>query len=238
MALVDPELNKKRVISLLLAAAVILCLLLHRPPHKTVAVGNSAVEPDTVAGPVYVHPVISPYDSLFRAHSDTIFDWRLLAAIAFVESGFDTTLVSNRGAFGLMQVMPSTYKGMINRLGITDTDSINNYLNIYAAKQQLADMNSLFSFIGAEERINFILGSYNSGHGHILDAMRIARKQGVNRYVWSNIEQVFKTMSQEEVYTDSICRNGRFDGTETINFVRKVKRKYREYCQLDSIPVS
>ena len=37
-------------------------------------------------------------------------DWRLLAALAYVESGFDVTALSSAGAMGLMQVLPETWR--------------------------------------------------------------------------------------------------------------------------------
>lgn len=182
--------------------------------------------------------VLSPFDSLFKEYSDSVFDWKLLAAIACVESGFDSSLVSGRGAFGLMQMMPSTYRQMLSRIGISDTDTVSNALNVYAAVQQLNDMDRLFGFIGKEERLNYVLAGYNCGHGHVFDAMRIARKNGINRYLWKNIEDVFTIMSDEEVYMDTLtCRYGRFEGVETSAYVRKVKNKYDEYCRLDSASV-
>ena len=55
---------------------------------------------------------ISPYDSLFQAHSDSLsWDWKLLAAVAFKESSFDTAAVSYMGAGGLMQMMPDQIGG-------------------------------------------------------------------------------------------------------------------------------
>ena len=223
-----PELTRKRVASLLIAAAVIVLLFVWRGfrPGKE--------PPEQVGEPGLV---ISPYDSIFKEYADTLFDWKLLAAIACVESEFDTAKVSQRGAFGLMQVMPSTYRYMIARKGLTeaDSDSVSTSLNVYAAVQQLSDMNEMFGFINPEERLNFILGSYNCGHGHVFDAMRIARREGINRYLWSNIEDVIRMMDREEVYSDSICRYGRFNGDETIGFVRKVRSVYRKYCEMDTL---
>lgn len=181
---------------------------------------------------------ISPFDDLLRECSDSLFDWKLLSAIAYVESGFDTSLVSPRGASGLMQVMPATYRGYLMKNGLDDTDSISTRQNVLAAKQHLSDMNEQFGFINEKERIKFILGSYNCGAGHVFDAMRIARKNGINRYVWDNIEQIMSTMSEDSVYSDTtVCHLGRFDGTETIMYVRKVMKKYREYQELDSLSV-
>lgn len=223
-----PELTRKRVISLIVSAVIIVVLFSTRTCRRQESEETEVAVPDTAA------LVISPYDSIFKAYADSMFDWKLLAAIAYVESKFDTSSVSNRGAFGLMQVMPSTYSHMVSRLGV-DSDSVTTSLNVYAAVQQLSDMNEQFSFINPSERINYILASYNSGHGHIFDAMRIARKNGINRYVWTNIEDVILTMSDEEVYSDSVCLFGCFKGTETLQFVRKVRRKYQEYCELDTI---
>ncbi len=223
-----PELTRKRVISLLVSAAVIVALFTVKTcgGKKT----DMEIAPEPVPG-----LVISQYDSIFKAHSDSLFDWRLLAAIAYTESRFDTSLVSVRGAFGLMQVMPATYSNMVSRMGV-DSDSVSTSLNVYAAVQHLRDMNEQFHFINPSERLNFILGAYNCGAGRVFDAMRIARKNGINRYVWSNIEEVMATMSDEAVYSDStVCRFGRFNSGETVRYVRNVRKKYQEYCALDTL---
>ena len=50
---------------------------------------------------------ISAYDSIFQTYADTIgWDWKMLAAIAYVESKVDTGAVSAVGARGRMQMMP------------------------------------------------------------------------------------------------------------------------------------
>lgn len=229
---VGPELNRKRIVSLAVAASVILTLFI----LKSAIYRNPGleIEEERVASDSLV---LSEFDDLFKEHSDSLLDWKLLAAIASVESEFDTTKVSPRGAFGLMQVMPATYRQMLLRIGIADSDSVSNWLNVYAAAQQLSDMNESFHFINPEERLNYILGSYNCGAGHVFDAMRIARENGVNRYLWSNVVEIMKTMNGEVEYPDSICRCGNFDATETISYVRKVRRRYREYCEMDTFDV-
>lgn len=223
-----PELTKKRVAALLIAAAVIVLLFSLRTCRE--ANVEKPVDDDVP------ELVISQFDSLFREYADTVVDWKLLAAIACVESEFDTSKVSSKGAFGLMQVMPSTYRDMVGRIGV-DSDSVSTELNIYAAVQQLSDMNSLFLFINPSERINYVLGAYNCGHGHVFDAMRIARSTGVNRYRWSNIEDVMSTMSEDnELCSDTtVCRYGTFNWQETVGFVRKVMNRYQEYCRMDSL---
>ncbi|MDE6638258.1 MAG: lytic transglycosylase F, partial [Muribaculaceae bacterium] len=52
---------------------------------------------------------ISPYDQIFKAAGKKSgLDWRLIAAIAYVESHFDADVTSWAGALGIMQVMPRT----------------------------------------------------------------------------------------------------------------------------------
>lgn len=170
---------------------------------------------------------ISPYDSLFRVYADTVgWDWKMLAAVAYVESKFDTAAVSNVGAQGLMQIMPITARAM----GIPEGMESNPAESVRAATHYFAYLSRLFRRVPEGERTNFVLAAYNAGFGHIHDAMRLAHKYGKNRHVWNdNVETYLRHLNDSVYYTDSLCRNGRFIGTETILFVRKVQHKYSEY---------
>lgn len=185
-------------------------------------------EPDTlqveVASPVFR---ISPYDSIFRIYADTVgWDWKMLAAVAYVESKFDTAAVSSVGARGLMQIMPQTARAM----GIPEGMEHNPEESVRAAAEYFAYLSHLFRYVPVNERANFVLASYNAGFGHIQDAMRLADKYGKNRYVWNdNVESYLRLKNDSVYFTDSLCRNGRFSGIETTLFVRKVQHKYGEY---------
>lgn len=219
------ELTKKRVIELLVAAAVILTLFTLK--YRGVFDRKVAKEPEKEE-----FVTLSPYDEIFRQYADSVYDWKLLAAIAYVETKYDSSLVSPMGATGIMQIMPPTYLGIAKELGI-DPDSMCTEYDVMVAAEHLHILDEAFSFINQRERINFVLGSYNGGQAHIFDAMRIARRDGINRYNWKSLEPVLMSLNDESVYTDSICRNGKFDATETIGYVRKVQKKYSEYRQLD-----
>ena len=186
------------------------------------------VETDTVMVDSVVPTFrISPYDSLFRTYADTIgWDWKMLAAVAYVESKFDTAAVSAVGAQGLMQMMPQTARAM----GIPEGMEQNPAESVRAATDYFIYLSHLFRRVPESERINFVLASYNAGFGHIHDAMRLAHKYGKNRYVWNdNVETYLRLKNDSIYYTDSLCRNGRFSGTETVLFVRRVQYKYGEY---------
>lgn len=223
--------NVKKILVLLLTAALILVLFLTRTRHQT-PVPEPEIEEETVEAPEQFL-YISPFDSLFRLYADSVCDWKMLAAIAYVESKFDTTARSYRGAQGLMQIMPSTYRHLLARMGVSDTMKQNVELDVMVAVHYLDELSEMFNFINEKERINYILGSYNGGSNHIFDAMRIARKKGINRYSWSSLTPVLASLSDPEVYNDSVCQYGAFDASETLNYVRRVTRKYNEYKSKD-----
>jgi len=80
------------------------------------------------------------------------------------------------------------------------------------------------------ERLKFVLAAYNAGLGHIYDAMALAEKYGKNKLVWyDNVETFILLKSNEEYFTDPVCKNGYFRGTETYNFVREITARYEIY---------
>ena len=222
-----PEMNAKKLIILLSAAALILILFLTRTCKQDPVADMPAEEEAEVVPQQFVY--ISPFDSIFRLYADSVCDWKMLAAIAYVESKFDTTARSHRGAQGLMQIIPSTYHHLLAKMGVSDTMAQSVELDIRVAVKYIDDLGDLFNFINEKERMNYILGSYNGGSNHIFDAMRIARKKGINRYNWNSLSPVLASLSDPEVYNDSVCQFGAFDATETLNYVRRVNRKYNEY---------
>lgn len=222
-----PEMNIRKLLVLLLTAALILTLFLTRTCKQDL-VADAPTDEEVQQKPQdYVY--ISPFDSLFRLYADSVCDWKMLAAIAYVESKFDTTARSHRGAQGLMQIMPSTYHHILAKMGVADTMAQSVELDIRVAVKYIDDLGDLFGFINDKERINYILGSYNGGSNHIFDAMRVARKKGINRYNWRSLSPLLASLSDPEVYNDSVCQFGPFDATETLNYVRRVNRKYNEY---------
>jgi len=173
---------------------------------------------------------ISHYDDLFKKYAPEIgWDWRLLASLAYNESNFDTTAVSWAGAQGLMQLMPSTARAM----GVPLGKEQNAEESVKAAVKYLGQTTRSFAKLPEEERIKFVLAAYNSGIGHIFDAIALAKKHGKNPTVWyDNVEACLLWKSNEEYFTDSVCRHGYFRGTETYNFVRDITRRFERYKEL------
>lgn len=170
---------------------------------------------------------ISHFDNLFKKYAAEInWDWRLLASLAYTESNFDSTAVSWAGARGLMQLMPATARAM----GLPEGKEQNPEESIKAAVKYIAITSRSFAKVPEKERLNFILASYNSGLGHVQDAMALAEKYGKNKYVWrSNVENFVLLKSNEEYFTDPVCKNGYFRGIETYNFVRDITSRFDQY---------
>lgn len=171
---------------------------------------------------------ISPYDEFFKKYSAEIgWDWRLLASIAFHESGFDSAQVSRKGASGLMQLMPRTAANFgLSRANITNPEK-----NIEAGVQYIKSLNLLYRKVeNKEERICFILASYNSGPAHVLDAMALAEKYGKNKYIWhEHVEPFLEKKSDPEYYNDEVVKYGRFKAAETLRYVRNTLTTYRKF---------
>lgn len=170
---------------------------------------------------------VSAYDAIFKKYAATAgVDWEMLAAIAYCESGFNSQAVSKYGATGLMQVMPIGAESV----GVEAGELSNPDSNVKAASKILANISRSFEKkVGnPEERIKFILASYNSGIGHIYDAMYLTERQGLDPEKWTgNVSVGLLLKSRSEYYTDPGVRNGYFRGRETSDFVEKVIKTYQ-----------
>jgi len=169
--------------------------------------------------------VFSTYDELFKKNArSTGLDWRLLAAVCHVESGFDPKAESGAGARGLMQLMPSTARS----LGVTDVFSPEQ--NIEGGARLLQRLLSHFKDIGeGAERTKFALASYNGGEGHIRDARALTRKYGKNPNKWEEVRPFVLKLSQPTYYRDPVVRYGYMVGQETAAYVSRVAERYSDY---------
>lgn len=170
---------------------------------------------------------ISRYDAIIKKYSDRInWDWRLLASLICQESHFDPSVESAKGAYGLMQIMPETGE----RMGIDIKSSPEN--NIRAGIKYISFLHRIFErkVSDPNERINFILAAYNAGPGHVLDAMKLADKNGMDPEKWKdNVEVWMLKKSIPEYYNDAVVKSGFFTGKESVNFVAEILGRYEHY---------
>ncbi len=169
---------------------------------------------------------ISPYDSLIQlAASELGWDWKLLAAQIFKESGFVAEATSWAGAIGLMQVLPST----ASDYGISNLK--NPYQNILAGKNHLLWLQTTWEneITDPHERIKFILASYNVGRGHVLDAIRLTEKYGGDPSKWADVEEFLLKKSYSTYYNDPVVQYGYCRGLEPVQYVDDIFDNYLNY---------
>lgn len=169
---------------------------------------------------------ISDYDGLFKTYAANIgWDWRLLAAQGYVESRFNPSARSWVGARGLMQIMPTTGRGYGRSVRSLGSPQV----SVSVATRLLADLDrQLLKLVPEDkERIKFVIAAYNCGLGHVLDAIRLARKYGMNPQVWDdNVAKALLMKMQPKYYNDDVVRYGYARGTETVSYVRQITDFY------------
>ena len=176
--------------------------------------------------------VISHYDAYFMTYSrDIRWDWRLLAAQCYQESTFDPKAVSFAGAKGLMQIMPAT----ADLLGLPRDKMYDPEQNIAAAAKYLGQLEGKFSDIrNRVERTNFVLASYNGGIHHIRDAMALAQRAGKNPHVWREVSDYVLKLASPQYYNDPIVKHGYMRGSETVDYVDKIRQRHQGYMGVKS----
>lgn len=184
--------------------------------------------PDTPIVYLLKNGRLSVYDDLYRRYAHSLgWDWRLLAALSFEESRFDPEATSWAGARGLMQLMPSTGKNY----GLEESTFTDPEANIAAGVRYIASLQKgLMKISDPNERINFVLGSFHAGLGHIYDAIELARKYGYNPQKWDNNVAVCLQLKSNPLYfNDSIVKCGYFPGNTTTDHVREIKSRYTDF---------
>jgi membrane-bound lytic murein transglycosylase F len=169
---------------------------------------------------------ISPYDDYIRQNSKILgWDWRLMASLIYQESKFKNNLTSWAGAWGLMQLMPTTAK----HYGVDTVSSPRD--QIRAGTEFIVWLDKLFDDISDKnERTKFVLAAYNIGPGHIIDARNLARKNGANPNIWdNNVARYLLSKADPKYYNDPVVKFGFCRGIETQRYVSEVLERYEHY---------
>jgi membrane-bound lytic murein transglycosylase MltF len=139
------------------------------------------------------------------------FDWMLLGAQAFQESGLDQAARNPSGAIGLMQLLPATAAQM----GFPDVASPRS--NVLAGAAYMRHLREEWfddPAIAPADRIYLSLAAYNAGPGAISDLRRKARRSGLDPNLWfGNVEM----LAHHHL------------GDETVSYVSNIHRYYLAY---------
>ncbi|HYF03018.1 MAG TPA: transporter substrate-binding domain-containing protein [Patescibacteria group bacterium] len=172
---------------------------------------------------------ISKYDHLLKQYSVSIgWDWRLLAAQTYQESKFIPNARSWAGAAGLLQLMPPTAR----EFGVRNANDPED--NVRGATKFIKWLTNYWDdkIIDPNERMKFILASYNTGHGHVEDARRLVVKYGGDQNKWEDVAYWLLQKSKAQYYNDPVVKYGYCRGLEPVQYVSKILDRWEHYKQL------
>ena len=164
-------------------------------------------------------------------------DYRLILAMMKQESQFDENAVSERGAIGLMQIMPVTHMELNEEL-----DLEGSYLpeeNVRVGIYYFSKLVRLFKTETRENGMRLALAAYNAGPSRVYDAQDLAAYLGENPIEWTSIRHVLPLLSKRyyslhhAVWTESRPPAGYFGSwKETTNYVDNIMKTYHQYLSL------
>lgn len=115
----------------------------------------------------------STYDRVIRRYADEYgVEFALVKAIMQAESAFNPYAVSNKGARGLMQMMPAT----AGRYGVQDI--YNPHENVHAAVQHLKYLSDMFN-----NKPTLVIAAYNAGENAVKQYRGIPPYEETQNYV-------------------------------------------------------
>jgi len=141
------------------------------------------------------------------------FDWLMLAAQGFQESGLRQNRRSPAGAVGIMQIKPSTAADP--NVGIDDVSTVDN--NVHAGAKYLRFLaDRYFSDAGVDDLNRWLLSlaAYNAGPAKVARMRREAQSGGYDPDVWFNNVEVIAA---------------RRIGRETVTYVSNIFKYYVGY---------
>lgn len=162
---------------------------------------------------------LTKYDNTFKKYSKRFFspgfDWKLFKAQGIAESQLTPDAVSQVGARGIMQLMPSTFKEVKSKnsdfIAVEDPEwnigaGIYYDRTLYTSWKEIED--------GAE-KLSFTFGSYNAGKGTIMKAQEKAKVDSLDHTSWESISNVAHKVAKWRY-------------KETLNYVEHIKKYHQD----------
>lgn len=174
-----------------------------------------------------INEQLAIYDDLIKQECEGLnWDWRLIASLIYQESRFAPTAESWAGAQGLMQLMPETAEVF----GVKDVHSPEENIKGGIRFLKWLDKRMELRVADPQERIKFVLAAYNVGIGHVLDAIKLAEKNGKDPFVWeNNVDYYLLNKSNPEFFNDPVVKFGYCRGEEPYNYVKDILVRFEHY---------
>jgi len=154
-----------------------------------------------------------------KAGKDNNIEWILLASMAYQESHWNKKAKSPTGVRGLMMLTLDTAR----HIGVNNR--VEPHQSIFGGAYYF---NKLLKKIPAKvtgrDRVFFALASYNLGYWHVHDAMKLAKKQGLDDTKWINLKKTLPLLRQKKWHQQAHFGYAR--GDEAVKYVENIRRYY------------
>lgn len=179
----------------------------------------------------------APYLEYIQRYSNEYgLDYRFIIALITQESQFNHESVSERGALGIMQIMPVTSSEIEEKLSIENPSLPEE--NIRAGVYYISSLYDLFKVGTREDRLSLALAAYNAGPSRVYDAQDIAAYMGENPNCWKTVKSVLPLLSKRyyslhrSVWGVNRPRSGYFgESRQTVNYVENIMNNYQTLTQ-------
>lgn len=165
--------------------------------------------------------LLPQYTRLFKhAQEITDIDWRLLAAISYQESHWDTYNTSPTNVRGLMMLTEDT----ADLMGVTDR--LDPKQSIPAGAKYVMKLKDIIpEKISEPDRTYMALAAYNIGYAHLEDARVLAQRQHLNPNSWADIKKTLVMLNNSDYYTT--VKYGYASGGAPVIFVESIRSYQR-----------
>ena len=166
------------------------------------------------------HILLPKYKRLFQqAQEITDIDWRLLAAVSYQESHWNTYNTSPTNVRGLMMLTEATS----DRMRVTDR--LDPKQSIPAGAKYI---NLLIETVPARipqpDRTYMALAAYNIGYAHVEDARVLAQRLNLNPDSWADIKKTLVMLNDPRYY--SKAKYGYCSGGAPVIYVESIRSYY------------
>ncbi|MDP1765375.1 MAG: membrane-bound lytic murein transglycosylase MltF [Methylotenera sp.] len=165
--------------------------------------------------------LLPKYTHLFKqAQETTGLDWRLLAAVSYRESHWDTFNTSPTGVRGLMMLTENT----ADLMGVTDR--LDPKQSIPAGAKYIVKLrDTIPDRIPEPDRTYMALAAYNIGYAHLEDARVLAKRLKLNPDSWADVKKTLVLLNNPDYYTT--VKYGYASGGAPVVFVESVRSYQR-----------
>ena len=161
--------------------------------------------------------LLPKYKHLFKqAQEITSIDWRLLAAISYQESHWDTFNTSPTNVRGLMMLTEAT----ADQMGVTDR--LDPKQSIPAGAKYISLLvDTIPTRVPEPDRTYMALAAYNIGYAHVEDARVLAQRLKLNPDSWADVKKTLVMLNNPDYYVNA--KYGYCSGGAPVIFVESIR---------------